>query len=192
MDERRGMRKEFIGYEYKEVLARSSKVSFLLDGYECFGWEPDENRPCSSGDGNLQKQRKAVLCLRRDRKIINKMELTRLQRNFEACVNEIESLENARTSVAVMYALSVGIIGTAFMAGSVFAVTAEPPRIVLSILLAIPAFLGWSIPYFLYRKIVEKQTEKLAPLIEKKYDEIYEICEKGNKLTCCVNDLPSA
>ena len=40
----------------------------------------------------------------------------------------------------------------------------------------------WILPYFVYKKIVQKQTEKVMPLIESKLDEIYEICEKGNKL----------
>ena len=113
---------------------------------------------------------------------MNKMELTRLQRNFEACVNEIEELEKSKTSAATMYSLIVGIIGTAFMAGSTFAVTAEPPHILWCILLAIPGFIGWILPPFLHRKLVERQRKKITPLIEEKYDEIYEICEKGNKL----------
>lgn len=182
MDALREKKKEFIGYEYKEVAAESSKMSFLIDGYECFGWELDENLPQSNRGSNLQSQKKAVLRLKRNRKIVNKMELTRLQRNFEACVNEIVTLENAKTSAATMYALVVGVLGTAFMAGSVFAVTAQPPHIILCILLAIPGFIGWILPYFVYRRVVEKQTDKLTPLIEEKYDEIYEICEKGNKL----------
>ena len=62
------------------------------------------------------------------------------------------------------------------------AVTADPPKILLCIIFAIPGFLGWILPYFLYKKIVRNQTEKLTPMIEAKYDEIYEICEKGNKL----------
>lgn len=177
-----GKKKEFIAYEYKEMAVESSKVSFLTDGYECFGWEVDENLQGNGKNRNLPNQKKTILRLKRNRKIINKMELTRLQRNFEACVNEIITLENAKTSAAAMYAIIVGVIGTAFMAGSVFAVTAQPPHILLCIILAIPAFLGWIIPYFLYKKIVGKQTEKLAPLIEEKYDEIYDICEKGNKL----------
>ena len=68
------------------------------------------------------------------------------------------------------------------MAGSTFAVTADPPQILLCIILAIPGFLGWILPCFLYKRGVRKQTEKITPLIEEKYDEIYEICEKGNKL----------
>lgn len=74
------------------------------------------------------------------------------------------------------------MIGTAFIACSTFAVTAVPPKILLCIIFAIPGFLGWILPYFLYKKIVRNQTEKLTPMIEAKYDEIYEICEKGNKL----------
>ena len=182
MDAAGKQQKNFVGYEYKEITAESSKASFLLDGYENFGWELDENL---QGNGNTRKtpnQNKMIIRLKRNRKIINKMELTRLQRNFEACVSEIEALEKSKTSSATMYALSLAMIGTAFMAGSVFAVTASPPHIILCILLAIPGFLGWILPYFLYKRIVGKQTEKLTPLIDKKYDEIYEICEKGNKL----------
>ena len=110
------------------------------------------------------------------------MELTRLQRNFEACVAEIGNLEKEKISRPSIAAITVGIIGTAFMAGSTFAVTAQPPHIILCIILAIPGFLGWVMPYFLYKAGVRRQTERITPLIEAKYDEIYEICEKGNKL----------
>lgn len=173
----------FIAYEYKEIIAESSKASFLLDGYENFGWEVDKNLSESIiEDNSFAHQKKVILRLKRNRKIINKVELTRLQRNFEACVNEINELENSKTSVAIMYALSVGILGTAFMVESVFAATAQAPNIGLCILFAIPAFIGWILPYFIYKRTVVRKTEKVTPLIEKKYDEIYEICQKGNKL----------
>lgn len=177
-----GKQQNYVGYEYKEVAADSSMASFLLDGYISFGWEMDENLPGYHKADRAPRQNKVVLRLKRNRKIINKMELTRLQRNFEACVGEIEALEKSKTSTATIYALISGMIGTAFMAGSTFAVTAQPPHILLCILFAIPGFVGWILPYFLYRRTVGKHTEKLTPLIEKKYDEIYEICEKGNKL----------
>lgn len=175
-------RKEFITYEYKEIIADLEKASFLLDGYENFGWKPDENFAAYMNSAYSTHPCKVILKLKRNRKIINKMELTRLQRNFEACMKEIEMLERAKTSKATMYALIIGMLGTAFMAGSVFAVTAQPPCIVLCILLAIPALLGWITPYFVYKAAVRTQTGKLTPLIEEKYDEIYEICEKGNRL----------
>ncbi|MDE7274883.1 MAG: hypothetical protein K2N95_17880 [Lachnospiraceae bacterium] len=174
--------RNYVGYEYKEITADNSMVSLFLDGYENFGWEVNDSLMGSSMGGKTGSSQKTVIRLKRDRKILNKAELTRLQRNFEACVAEIQTLEQRKTSVATAYAILLGVIGTAFMAGSTFAVTAQPPYYILCILLAVPGFLGWIFPYFLYKRIVGKQTEKIAPLIEAKYDEIYEICEKGNKL----------
>lgn len=182
MDNMGRKQRNFVGYEYKELLTESSRFSFLLDGYENFGWELDENLLESREGRNPVPQQKKVLRLKRNRKIVNKMELTRLERNFEACVNEIDKLEREKTSMATACALALGIIGTAFMAGATFAVTAQSPNYILCIIFALPGFLGWTFPYFLYKKIVGKQTERVTPLMEEKYDEIYEICEKGNKL----------
>lgn len=177
MDER-----NYVGYEYKEIVADSSMVSLLLDGYENFGWEVNDSMANGNMGGKPGGSQKSFIRMKRDRKILNKAELTRLQRNFEACIAQIQTLERRKTSTATAYAILLGVIGTAFMAGSTFAVTAQPPHYILCILLAIPGFLGWIFPYFLYKKIAGKQTEKITPLIEAKYDEIYEICEKGNKL----------
>lgn len=118
------------GYEYKEITADMGQISFLIDGYENFGWEVDENvaQPAletfPKRAGAMQRK-KAVLRLKRDRKIINKTELTRLQRHYEACIAEIQYLENKKTSAPSILAITVGILGTAFMAGSTFAVTAQ-------------------------------------------------------------------
>lgn len=168
--------KDFIGYEYKELNTNSDQFSLYLDSYQSFGWQPDRQFPLT------QKGQQPILRLKRDRKILNRVELTRLEHHFEACMNEIDALEKSKTSGARIWALTVGIIGTAFMAGSTFAVVHEPPLVILCILLAVPGFLGWIFPYFLYKKISRKKSRKITPLIEQKYDEIYEICEKGNKL----------
>ena len=166
----------FISYEYKELTVKKELASFYLDSYENFGWKQDENFPPKESGETV------VLKLKRNRKLVNKVELTRLQRHFEADMQDIFSLENSKTSLATMVSLIIGIIGTAFMAGSVFAVTANPPIIWLCILLAIPAFAGWILPYFVYKKVKEEKTKKVTPYIEEKYEEIYAICEKGHSL----------
>lgn len=167
---------DFTGYEYKKVTVPSEQASMYLDGYESFGWQEDERF------GQTHIGLSCTLNLRRDRKILNKMELTRLQRNFEASMEEIITLERSKTTLPQIVSLAVGIIGTAFMAGSVFAVTANPPIIWLCILLALPAFAGWILPYFLYTSLLGKRKKIVEPLIEQKYDEIYSLCEKGNTL----------
>lgn len=123
-----------------------------------------------------------MLHLKRNRKMINKVELTRLQQHFEACIHELRALEQSKTSAASAWALMIGLIGTAFMAGSTFAVVHNPPIIWLCILLAVPGFAGWILPKFVYNGMVRKKTGDLQSLIEAKREEIYEICEKGHSL----------
>lgn len=55
-------------------------------------------------------------------------------------MSEIAALENSTESFAMIAALTSGVSGCAFMAGSVFAVTAAKPIIWLMILLAIAGF----------------------------------------------------
>jgi hypothetical protein len=172
----------FVGYEYKEIITNAEKVSFLMDAYENFGWIIDKNVSHNSTASSSNPHANVLLRLKRDRKIMNKMELTRLQRNFEFCMKDIEQMEKSKTAKATMYSLMVGIAGTAFMAGSVFAVTADTPRVILCVILALPGFAGWLLPIFLYKKVIREQAEKVNPLIEEKKDEIYELCEKGSKL----------
>lgn len=130
----------------------------------------------------MESLRMAAFCQSGRRKILNKPELTRLQRQFEACTEEIVSLERSKVTNAAAIAYVVGIVGCAFMAGSVFAVTAE--NIPLCVILGFLGFSGWAAPYLIFRKISGKRTEMVEPLIEKKYDELYSVCEKANALLC--------
>ena len=146
------IKEEFTSYEYKELNVKEDLASFYLDCYENFGWQQDEKFSPQENGG------RTILKLKRNRKIVNKVELTRLQRHFEANMEEIFTLENSKTTLAITVSLSIGILGTACMAGSVFAITAEPPIVWLCILLAIPAFAGWIMPYFIYKKVKEEKT----------------------------------
>ena len=164
----------FIGYEYQEVSVKRSMASVYADGYSNFGWQIDGTTEQPGKMGSISMK------FKRDRKIRNKAELTRLQRNFDSCVSEILTLESSKYIMASVAAYAVGIIGTAFMAGSVFFITANMP--IPCVILAIPAFAGWVLPYFLYRGIMKKKASQVTPLIDQKYDELYTVCEKANGL----------
>ena len=166
--------KNFIGYEYRDITVERSMEAMYVDGYQNFGWELDSAAGFPVGIGSV------TLKFKRDRKIRNKAELTRLQRQFDADVNEITTMEKSKGDSATIVAFTVGVIGTAFMAGSVFAVVGG--LIMLCIILAVPAFIGWILPYFLYKSTYAKKAAKVMPLIDGKYDEIYEVCERANNL----------
>lgn len=136
------------GTKYRIISEKTNE-----DGYENFGWELEGTE---SGAGKLVSDT-IEMKFKRDRKIRNKAELTRLQRNFDACVSEILSLEAGKYVKVSIVAHTVGIIGTAFMAGSVFVVTAG--MIVPCILLAISAFIGWILPYFPFLSVEKKKLQ---------------------------------
>jgi hypothetical protein len=166
--------RSFIGYEYQEISVKNEMSSVCADGYANFGWKLEDSSFA------LGRPDSVVMKFKRNRKIRNKTELTRLQRQFDSIVSDIISLESSKRLKASIIAYTVGIVGTAFMAGSVFSVTAG--LILPCIILAIPAFVGWILPYFLYRSIEKDKTASVAPLIDSKYDELYTICEKANDL----------
>lgn len=164
----------FVGYEYRDFTVKRNLSNLYADSLENFGWEAE-------GSSNIPGRPDCVqMKFRRDRKIRNKAELTRLQRQFEACVSELQSLEKSKYIKGSAAAYGIGVIGTAFMAGSVFAVTAG--NIPLCIILAIPGFFGWILPYLCYRTLLKNKTAEVTPLMDQKYDEIYETCEKASAL----------
>jgi hypothetical protein len=166
----------FIAYEYKNVTATHDFENIYLDSLPNFGWKPDGNVPFFSPRGIAA----TLLKFKRNRGIQNKAELSKLERQFENSVRMIETLEKSKESSAQISAFTLGIIGTAFMAGSVFAYLAG--MLPLMIILAIPGFLGWLFPYFCYREVKIRRSKSIAPLIDEQYDSLYEVCEKAHAL----------
>jgi hypothetical protein len=164
----------FVVYEYKDLSVSRDMESLYADSYPSFGWILEGT------SAPLLGITYRGLKFKRDRKIRNKAELTRLQRQFESNVKEIENLESSKTTGASIVAFTIGIIGTACMAGSVFAFLGG--LIALMIVLAVPAIVGWVLPYFCYTKVLKKRIETVTPLIDQQYDAIYEVCEKANGL----------
>ena len=163
-------------YDYLKVTVEEDLCSQYMDGYTSFGWKMDENLTNEkSGD-------KITLHMKRSRSILNKTELTRLQRHFESCMGEVAALEASKNSIPTIAALSCGLLGCVFLAGSVFAVTSQQPVIWLSALLGAPGLLLWAVTYPFSKAVKRRRTEKVLPLIDEKYDEAYEACAKAHKM----------
>jgi len=163
----------FIGYEYKDITVRRDMETIYTDSYGSFGWKLDGINPSFSLTSVNMK-------FKRNRKISNRSELNRLQREFESHVKEIEKLEDSKVITPSTVAYIIGLLGTALMAGATFSYLAG--MIPLCVILAIPGFIGWGVSYFAYLKIKRSRTEKATPIIDQQYDVIYEICEKASNL----------
>lgn len=107
----------FVGYEYRDITVDRDMESMYADGYQNFGWTLDNTSTPLPGLNSV------TMKFKRDRKVRNKAELTRLQRQFDACINEIIGMEKSKKSTASIAAVTIGLIGTAFMAGAVFSFT---------------------------------------------------------------------
>lgn len=174
MDETTERTSGFIGYEYTEVTTQRKLESVYTDSYPSFGWELEGTSTPPQGGTFV------ALRFKRDRKLRNKLELTRLQRQFDTGLDEIKALERDKVFKAAAMAYLVGAIGTAFLAGSVFCWLGS--LVLPSVILAIPGFTGWVAPYLLYRAISIRKTAEVTPMIGQKYDEIYAVCEKASHL----------
>lgn len=166
--------KGFVGFEYMEVPAKRRMESLYVDCYRNFGWE-FEGEDDREGAGS-----QITLRFKRDRKLRNKAELTRLRRQFEACAQEIEALERSGTTMASIAAFTAGLAGTALLGGAMFAYLRG--LLPLMVVLAVPGFPGWIVPYFCYQRLRQKRERQIAPLIERKNDEIYSVCQRGRRL----------
>ncbi|WKY43761.1 hypothetical protein Q5O14_14140 [Eubacteriaceae bacterium ES2] len=157
--------------EYLEVSVKSDLVQLCGDCYHALGWTIINT---SSGMDGIK------LKLQRDRKIKNRVALCDLQRKCEDAFINIEKLEHSKKTRAMALALGTGIVGTVFLGGATFAYLAA--MIPLCVVLAIPGFIGWGLPYFLYQKNVKKASDRANPMIESNFDAIYEACEKASQL----------
>lgn len=159
-----------------QTTVNSAFAANYTDGYACFGWQENAAKPHEkNGD-------KVTLHYVRGRNILNKTELIRLQRQFEDCMTQIQAMQRQADSIPLAAALTAGLVGTAFVAGSVFAVTASTPIIWLTVLLAIPGFALWGAAYPICRKEQRRQRDRLLPLIDAKYEEAAQTAEKAKKL----------
>lgn len=166
------MKELYASYDYKEVRIKDQSDYKYVDALSCFGWIMD----------NEKSKENALYVLKRKRQIANKMELLRLENNLEACRNEISKLQKSIQTYATVAAIVVGLIGTVFIALSTFAIVGTPPNTMLCILFAIPGFIGWILPCFIYQLFKRKRQQKINCFMEEKSDEIDRICDKAMSL----------
>ena len=159
----------FVAYESQEHTVEQRYASYYEDNYGCFGWQ-------------VELQGRETLRLKRDRHIPNRMELTRLQRQFEAIMEDVRRLEHSVQNQSTIAGLGCGLAGTVFMGGSTFAITAAEPIVWLCAVLAVPGFILWGAAYPLYRYVQKRRAQEVQPLVEGKLDEMYEVCEKASRL----------
>lgn len=165
---------EFVAYEYTTVRAGRELEGLYKDSYRNFGW-------IIEGYGtNPTNVRTVTLKFKRDRSIKNRPVVLELQRKCENALTAITQMEHAKGTAANTAAMTIGIVGSAFLAGSVFALDAD--MLLVSVPLGAIGLIGWVLGYFSYGRVKATKIASLAPLIDRQYDVVYETGEQASRL----------
>lgn len=169
--------KDFISYEYKTKSVKAQYQTRAMDMYEAFGWEV--TGVSTSVDG------KTILSLKRDRKQKHKQELTKLERKAEETFSTIEGLEMAKTLGASVFAYIFGCIAALVLGGGmclVMLIENSLPALIGGIALGLAGIAMCSVNYLIYKKIADKKTAQLLPVIDNNEEKLANLLENGNEL----------
>jgi hypothetical protein len=168
--------KDFITYEYRTKTVKAKDRTRVMDMSEAFGWEVTGTTPTIEG---------VTVSLKRDRKIKHKQELMKLERQADETFSAINKLNSAKTLTASVFAYIFGCIA-ALILGGVMCMTMltenNVPAFVGGIVLGIAGIVLCSVNYLIYKKIEEKKTVQVIPLIDDNEEKLANILAKGNDL----------
>lgn len=166
----------YVKYDYKEIKVKSDNVDMYIDSYNNFGWKLDTRYSI------VTENNTSIIRLRRNQKIINKVELTRLERNFEDCIRKINFLEKSINSNGLILSIIIEVLVIVLTLGGIVVSFNRDIFKDFYILLIVPGIIALYLPYFLYKYIRKKREYIVNNLIDEKYKEIYKIHKKGKKL----------
>ncbi|NTW40347.1 MAG: hypothetical protein HGA44_10750 [Cellulomonadaceae bacterium] len=164
----------FVAYEYTTIRVGRDLEPLYRDAYTSFGWAVDGYGPTPPNVASV------TLRLKRDRRMTNRAALLELQRTCENALRSIANLERAKNTAAMAWALGLGIVGSGLIAASVLATAAD--LIAVSIPLGVLGLVGWLAGYVVHGRVQASRTTRLAPLIDRQYDVVYETSEQASQL----------
>lgn len=168
--------RDAFSYDYKTVVAGDKAALEIVDSYQALGWEV-----VNHGDTLLPGY--MSVNFKRNRKIKNKEQLNRLQVKLDDAINNIAVLEKKKTQSAVVTSLVVGIIGALIFGGglSLCLLMSALWSYVLGGVLSAAGLAVCGLGYLSYVKVRAKKTVEMDIYIDKKRDEISQICEEARK-----------
>lgn len=174
----------FVAYEYATVRAPRDLESLYRDTYHGFGWIVESAEPAHPVRAlpltPAIVPNHLTLKLKRDRDLRNRELVQTLQRKAENSLTTIAGLERSKSIRAVTLAVTIGIIGAALLAGSIFALNGG--LLVLSIILGAVGLIGWLAGFFTYLQVKRSRTEAVIPLIDRELDALQETGAQAARL----------
>lgn len=169
--------KDFVSYEYKTVSVKSKDRAKAMDLYEAFGWEITGTASAATGN--------TTLSLKRDRRLPHKQELNKLERQAEDAFAAIGGLERSKMLGASVFAYIFGCFAALVLGGGMcltMLIESSIPAMVGGIVLGVVGIALCGVNYVIHKKLVEKRTKSLLPVIDQEEERFADILERGNDL----------
>ncbi len=169
--------KDFVAYEYATKTVKAKDQTRVTDLYESFGWEVTALTPTLLDS--------VTLSLKRDRKIRHRQELNKCERQAEALLETIGRQKDATTMGAKIFSYLFGIFAALVLGGGmclVMLIENSVPALVGGIAVGLIGIALCGVNYFIYKKMAEKKTRKLLPVIDENEEKLANLLEKGNDL----------
>lgn len=169
--------KDFVSYEYATKTVKAKDHTKATDIYEAFGWEVTATTPTAI-DG-------VTLSLKRDRKLKHKQELTKLERQAEDLFATINLQHRAKTLGASIFSCIFGCIAALIFGGGMclsMLIENSVPALIGGIVLGLVGIVLCGVNYFIFKKLAEKKTKQLLPIIDDNEEKLANLLEKANDL----------
>ena len=165
-------------YDYKTVRVKRDMEAMYTDAYENLGWEVTSTTLADASMSYVN------VSFKRDRKIVNKTELNKLQDEIDEVLTNIEKTKSKKANAGVVEGVSTGVVGALVFGGgmSMSMVLEGIGFLIGGIALGVVGigvmFLGWLV----HNKVQKKKLTKLEPIYQEQLDKLSELCEQANKL----------
>ena len=161
-------------YDWKEITVNKDMETACTENYENFGWELVNSSFPYHGALTV------ALKFKRDMNIRNKEELNKLEEQFEKGFREIQRIERRKRYGIVIPSVATGITGLALFFGAIFSFASGNAQ--LGVILLIPAVVGMALASYFSFVFLARKNKQVIPQINKKYQEINEVCEQARSL----------
>lgn len=165
-----------ITYDYKTIKVKREYETIVCDAYENLGWELTNT---SASENSLFY---INLSFKRNRKIENKMELTKLQEKVDNILANIENLQTKKKNAGVVEGISTGVVGALIFGGGMsmsMLNTASVGLLVGGIAIGIVGIAVGLLGWLVFKKINKKKNTKIQPILESEFDKLADVCEQA-------------
>lgn len=169
-------KKDYVAFEYMTKSVKSNEQTRVIDLYEAFGWEVTDTTPTMVEGVNIS--------FKRERKLKHKTELSRLERKAEELYGSINSLNKQKTSKASIFGYTFGVIAALILGGGMSMVMTLSGVGFLAggIALGVLGIALCAVNYPIYKRIADKSTKKVLPVIDETEESLANVLEQGNSL----------